>query len=177
MKIYLFFISTLLLITLNPAHTNAGVIAKTDSTMSPANLFTRADAEKILGQNSLLQDSLYEMKEDTIRYKCSYIADSIVAKTGKTGTVYFMFEKYTKVVEACEKYTSTYEANKEHDGVKVIKDVGDEAYSQVTKTFYFIMVRARNKIIVMKVNKLTSKTSQDEFIRTAREISKKLYDQ
>lgn len=177
MKIKLFTIIAFMLFTCCLANTYAGNENKTDSTSNSANLFTRAGAEKILGQNSLLQDSTYEIKVDTIRYKCSYIVDSIDAKTGKTGTVYFMFEKYTKAVEACEKYTSTYEANKDHEGIKVIHDMGDEAYYQGSKNFYFIMVRARNKIIVMKVNKITSKTSQDEFMRAAREISKKLYEQ
>ena len=176
MKIKLFTVISLLLITYCMADTFAGNKNKADSTMYPGNLFTHADAEKILGENARLSDSTYEVNEDTLRYKIGYIADSADIKTGKTGAVYFVFEKYTKIVAAMEKYTSTYEANEDHDGIKVIHDIGDEAYSQVTKTFFFIMVRTRNKIIVMKVNKITSKTSLDEFMKIAKRISVTAYE-
>lgn len=51
--------------------------------------------------------------------------------------------------------------------------MGDEAYFQGSENFHFIMVRKGDRIFVMKVNKITSKTSLDEFMLTAKNIANK----
>lgn len=142
------------------------------SPIHPANFFKESDAEKILGEQAHLTDSSSTIKEDTLEYKCTYTANSKDLKTGKTGVVYFLFEQYAKVSIAEEVYSSIRAANENHEGFKVLHDMGDEAYFHSDgQNFYFILVRKGEKMLRMKVNKTTSTTSLDEFNLIAKDIT------
>jgi predicted small lipoprotein YifL len=142
------------------------------SQIHPDNFFTESDAEKILGEQAHLTDSSSTIKEDTLEYKCTYTANSKDQKTGKTGVVYFLFEQYAEVSIAKEVYSSIRKANENHEGFKVLHDMGDEAYFHSDgQNFYFILVRKGEKMLRMKVNKTTSTTSLDEFNLIAKNIT------
>ncbi|NOS84134.1 MAG: hypothetical protein HOP31_03240 [Ignavibacteria bacterium] len=133
------------------------------------------DAAKILGENAHVADSSGTLKENVTRYQLAYIADSIDKKSGKTGAVYYVFDEYKDTESAHKIYKKFYDENKDHEGITVLKDVGDEAYFHSDgENFYYISVRKGNKMIMMKVNKITSKTSLDEFNRIARNIAEAL---
>ena len=142
------------------------------SLIHPGNLFTESDAEKILGEQAQLTDSSTTLKEDTLEYRCAYTANAKDQKTGKTGVVYFLFEQYAKVSIAKKVYSSIKTANENHEGVKVLHDMGDEAYFHSDgQNFYFILVRKGEKMLRMKVNKTTSTTSLNEFNLIAKNIT------
>jgi hypothetical protein len=154
--------------TLNKKPDNSG--AQVSPNLS--NLFKLSDAERILGETAHLKDSVLTVKSDTVSYKCSYIADSEDQKAGKTGAIYVMFEDYKELASAKKVYASIWTSNKNHQGIKVLEGVGDEAYFHSDgQNFYFILVRKGGKILRMKVNKITSKTSLDEFNQVARNIT------
>jgi hypothetical protein len=126
-------------------------------------LFTYADAIAILGEPGHLKDSSSFKTKEVFIYKLSFIAESPDELSGKTGIIYYMIEEYTKSSTAQKKYAEIYEGNKNH-GVKVLTGVGDEAYFHTdNENFYFILARKGARMIRMKVNKVTSKTSLEKF--------------
>ena len=123
-------------------------------------LFTTADAEKILGEPAHLSDSSWRNVADTVEYKCSYTANAKDPKTDKTGNIYFMFEEYARESIAKDIYSFIKKGNENNEGVKTLSDVGDEAYFHSdNQNFYFILARKGNRMIRMKVNKVTTNTS------------------
>jgi hypothetical protein len=142
--------------------------------ISPENLLLLPDAEKILGEKGQLSNSSTKTTSEVTTYRCAYTANSKEQKKGKTGNVYFLFENYNQVDSARKKYSFIKTANEKH-GIKVIDNLGDEAYFHTDKeNFYFIMVRKGNKVYNMKVNKITSTTSLVEFNLIAKKITEAL---
>lgn len=159
------------------------VVNHLQSSIHPSNLFTLSDAEKILGEPAHLTDSASKIKgedpkyidsmsivkRDASTYNCGYMANAKDKKTGKTGIVYFGFEQYPQVSSAKEVYSFYKKANENAIGFKVLHDMGDEAWFGSSPLF--VQVRKGDKIFVLKVNKMTSKTSLDEFNLVAKKIN------
>jgi hypothetical protein len=155
------------------------------TSIQPGSLFTLADAEKILGEPAHLTDSLSTtkgvaskyavndsvsaIKKDASTYGCAYKANSEDKKTGKTGIVYFLFEQYPHVASAKTVYSFYKRANENNPGFKELHGLGDEAWFGSSPLFVY--VRKGEKIFVMKVNKMTSMTSVDEFNLIAVQIT------
>jgi hypothetical protein len=134
--------------------------------------FSKSDAERILGEKAFLSDSSSTIKKDTLECKSAYTAYSKDQKTGKTGVVYFMIEQYNQESSAKNAYNFFYEANKHHEGIKIVHDMGDEAYFHSDgKNFYFYLVRKGKIMFRIKVNKITSHTSLNEFNLVSKKIS------
>ncbi|AHF17265.1 hypothetical protein [Niabella soli] len=141
------------------------------NTIDPWKLFTKADADKIMGQSTHLTDSSSKVKGLSSSYLCSYKTDVTEPGTGKTGAVYFLFEQYQQISGAKKRYADVMLANKPH-GIEDISDLGDEAYFHTDGTgFYFIMVRKGKNVFNIKVNKIIKTTSLSEFKKTARKIA------
>ena len=137
--------------------------------------FSKPDAEKILGEKACLNDSSSTIKKDTLECKAAYTAYSKDSKTGKTGAIYFMIEQYDQELSAKNAYNAIKISNENHEGVKIIQDMGDEAYFHSDgQNFYFILVRKGKMMFRIKVNKITSHTSLDEFNLVSKKISEKL---
>lgn len=155
----------------------APLIAADDSTKSDSetNYLTLEDATAVLGEPSHKMEGLVSKDKDAERVHCSYSANAGDERSGKTGTIYFLLEKYKSEEKAKERYSFIYDSNKDHDGVQKIAALGDEAYFHSDGTnFYFIMVRKGDKVFNMKVNKITSKTSREQFDAVARKITASL---
>jgi hypothetical protein len=150
--------------------------ANSDSAIQLNQLLTLADAEMILGETGFLEDSstVTENKEH-VTFRSAYTANEMDPVTKKTGKVYFLAEKFANESEAKKKYSFIKKANQNHEGVKVLDDLGDEAYFHSDgENFYFVMVRKESVVFNMKVNKKTQKTSLDGFNSVARKITNKL---
>ena len=81
-----------------------------------------------------------------------------------------MMEEYPEATAAGKVYNSIMEANRPN-GINELQGLGDEAYFHSDNTnFLFILARKGNKMIRMKVNKITSNTSREAFDNTARKI-------
>lgn len=144
---------------------------QTGNSIDQRNIFTKSDAEKILGEPAHLTDSAWTIEGDSSVYRCSYTANSKDQKSGKTGAIYFMFEQHPHIASAKKVYSSIKTANENH-GIRELNDLGDEAYFHTDRqNFYFILVRKGEKLIRMKVNKITSTTSLDEFNQVAGNIT------
>jgi hypothetical protein len=142
---------------------------------SQNSLFTITDAEKVLGEHAHLTDSISYTRDGISIYKSSYTADSQDKKTGKLGIVYFMAEIYPAVSAAATVYNDIRLGNKDHEGFKDIKGLGDEAYFHSDdENFLFVLVRKGAKMFRLKVNKTTSKTSLEEFNSVSEKITSAL---
>ncbi|MCW3123494.1 MAG: hypothetical protein JWQ38_2986 [Flavipsychrobacter sp.] len=137
-------------------------------------IFSQADAEKILGEPAHLSDSSTSTRADTTIFQSSYIANNTDKKSGKTGNIYFMYEQYSNASTAHD-LLAYYKTTNEKNGAKSVTGVGDEAWFHTDgQNFYFIMARKGNKMIRMKVNKVTATTSLDAFNTIAKEIVERM---
>lgn len=136
------------------------------------NYLTNDDAEKILGEKATLTDSASIIKKDTLTYKATYTAQQKEQETGKTGVVYFIIEQYSQDASAQKAYNAIKTANENHEGVTILKDIGEDAYFHSDENhFYFILVRKGRVMFRIKVNKITSTTSREEFFLVAKKIA------
>lgn len=146
-------------------------IIQTDSVAIASKLLTLSDAEKIMGEPATLTCNTFLKKSDTLEYKCYYTAVSQDTVTDKTGKLYFMYEEYAGVAGAQNAYATIYQANQGHAGVEIIHGLGDEAYYHSDLTgFYFLMVRKGENIFRLKLNKVTSNSSEANFKDAAKLI-------
>ena len=158
-----------------PGDATEPCIIQTDSDAIASKLLTLSDAEKIMGEPAELTCNTFIKKGDTLEYKCSYTALSQDEVTGKTGQLYFMYEVYASVTAAQNAYASIYQANSTHEGVEIVTGLGDEAYYHSDGTnFYFFLVRKEEKMFRMKLNKVTSHSSEAAFKDVAQRIANKI---
>ncbi len=150
-------------------------IIQTDSAAIAPRLLTLPYAEKIMGEPAELTCNTFIKKGDTLEYKCDYTAISQDEITGKTGKLYFIYEVYASVTAAENAYTSIYQANSGHEGIEIVTGLGDEAYYHSDGTaFYFFLVRKNEKMFRLKLNKVTSHSSEANFKEVAKLIADEL---
>jgi hypothetical protein len=173
-KIVLFIVTALTLLGCVQSTTsndnNINVKEASGSTL-PSRLFTLSDAEKIMGEPAHLKDSSSTSKDNYFQHSSSFEANAKDSATDKLGVIYFMFEQYGDVVSAQKVYTDIKKSN-EKNGIETVERLGDEAYFHTdNENFLFILVRKETKMIRMKVNKITSNTSKDQFMLVAKNIT------
>lgn len=146
-----------------------------DSIAIASKQLTLSDAEKIMGEPAMLECNSFLQRGSTREYKCAYTALSQDDRTGKTGKLYFMSEAYADEALAKTAYTEIYESNKRHDGIEIVSGLGDEAYYHSDGTnFYFFLVRKNEKMFRLKLNKVTSHSSVQNFKEVAKLITGRL---
>jgi hypothetical protein len=135
--------------------------AKSSHVMTTAEMFTLSDAEKILGEPAKLDDSVTSFNNGILRHNSSYAA---VASYDRPVVIYFMFEEYPDAEAAKKSYASIKTSN-EANGIEMLTGVCEEAYFHTdSENFYFILARKGTKMFRIKVNKLSDKTSKEEFM-------------
>ncbi|HUS01986.1 MAG TPA: hypothetical protein VMY77_09680 [Chitinophagaceae bacterium] len=169
---------------------SADTIAKTEvnhplTSIGPSGLLTLTDAEKILGEPGHLSDSgsttkgtasKYNVKDsvsgikiNASTFRSTYIANSMDKKTGRTGIIYFVLEQYPDESSAKTVYSFYKRGNQNKPDFKELPDLGDEAWFGTSPLFVY--VRKGDKIVVLKVNKMTGMTSLEEFNRVSKHIA------
>ena len=137
-------------------------------------LFTLAEAEKILGEPATLGNNTEGFDGQSGFHNIDYVAKDTDRVSGKLGAIYLLMQSYKDDAGAQERYATIKTAN-ERAGIETLTDVGDEAYFHSdNENFLFIMARKGVKVLTMKVNKVTSKTSVDAFNSVARKIVAKM---
>jgi hypothetical protein len=132
---------------------------------------TLKDAETILGEPAHAGDTS-TTKGSLIMHHYEYLSDKKDEKTGKTGALYFLLEEYPDTVSAHKRYDLIKKANEKNPGVETLNGIGDEAYYHSDgENFYFVMVRKGKNVFNMKVNKITSHTSLEQFKETYKQIT------
>ena len=147
-------------------------VVQTEDVAVGSKILTLSDEEKIMGEPASLTCNMFAQKGDTLEYKCDYTARSKDPVTGKSGKLYFMDEVYANAAAAHDAYAFFYKSNSTHAGFEPVRGLGDEAYYHSDgKNFYFYLVRKGNRMFRMKLNKVTSHSSEEEFKKVGRLVS------
>lgn len=133
------------------------------------------DAEKILGQSAKQKESTTENKNGITKFRCTFTANSADPKTNKTANLYYLLEEYPNEISSIKAYSDILEQNKNLPGLKKINEISDQAFLHTDgENFVIIISRKNNKILRLKVNKLTSMTSIDELQNISKKITETL---
>ena len=125
-------------------------------------------AEKILGQPAQLIENSSAVKNEINQYKCTYTAGS---KENKISNLYFMLEEYKNDEVAHSAYTNILSQNSNMPGLKKIDGIGNEAFIHSDDVnFLLIICRKKNKMLRLKVNKITRVTSLAEMQKAASKL-------
>ena len=123
-----------------------------------------ADAEKILGVPARKTENLTSNKDNVLQYKCTWTASQ-----NTNCNLYYIDEQHSNAEAANKVFDDIVVSNRDHSG-QSHPDIGDEAWLHSDgDNFCLLMVRKGNKIMRMKVNKLTKQTSVEEMKRVASE--------
>jgi|GEM_PF-298043 len=129
---------------------------------------SKVDAERILGEEAKLVNSTSEEHDGYEKYKNAYEATD--PDTTVIRHLDYIFEKYKDTASAQKIFSDIVTSNGRLAGQEKVV-MGDEAWLHSDgKNFSILMVRKDNKLVRMKVNKLTSKTS----VKALKEIMKTL---
>ena len=133
------------------------------------------EAERILGESAILKERTNDTKNDMYVSKTTFTAKAVEEKTQKQGNVYYMIERYTTEEDATKTIQSFIESNQNDKGFELLADCGDQAFFHTDKhNFCLIVVRKANKMIRIKVNKVTAKTSFVEVRKIGKELMGRL---
>ena len=123
----------------------------------------KTDVEKILGLPAYQTETKTFKENNVLQHKCSWKA----TQEDLNSNLYYLGEEYDTDESAHEVFKDIVESNRQNPG-QSYPDIGDEAWLHSDGTnFCLLMVRKGNKMIRMKVNKLTKDTSVDEMKRIA----------
>ena len=129
------------------------------------------EAESILGEPAILKERKSDTLNEMYTSKSTFTAKEIDAKTQKQGILYYMFERYKTEEEARKTIQTFIKSNKKHKGFELLTAYGDEAFFHTDKqNFCLIVVRKDNKMIRLKVNKVTSKTSFEALRKIGKDL-------
>ena len=123
----------------------------------------KADVEKILGLPAHQTESSTVNENNVVQHKCAWAATQDDLKSN----LYYLDEQHNDAASAHKVFEDIAVSNRNNPGHSQ-PDIGDEAWLHSDGTnFCFLMVRKGNKIIRLKVNRLTKQTSVDEMKRVA----------
>jgi len=108
---------------------------------------------------------------DVPTYKTTHTAHE-VDTAGLLSNLYFMYEDYPTEEGAKRIYRSIRASDMAKPGFVKLNGMGDEACFHSDGTFYYFMARKGKRMIRLKVNKVTERTSLLAF----KEISKRIID-
>ena len=82
-----------------------------------------------------------------------------------------MVERFKNEEEATKTIQTFIKGNQEQKGFELLTAYGDEAFFHTNKdNFCLLVIRKNNKMIRIKVNKLTSKTSLDALRKIGKDL-------
>ena len=120
----------------------------------------RADAEKILGESATLASTSSEIRDLVPRTGCTWTANQPDVAKNVTGHLYFLSETYATEADAHKVFQSFYTQNMNNAGIEKMKDASDEGFMHTDgQNFQLVIIRKGNKLIRLKVNKITSHTA------------------
>ncbi len=129
------------------------------------------EAESILGEPAILKERKSDTLNEIYTSKSTFTAKEIDAKTQKQGNLYYIFERYTNEEEARKVIQSFIKSNQGFTGFELLTAYGDDAFFHTDKqNFYLLIIRKGNKMVRLKVNKLTPKTSNEALRKIGKDL-------
>lgn len=134
-------------------------------------ILSLSEAEQILGEPATLTEQDAGKKDEERFSKMTFTANARDTKTGKLGALYFVHSEYNTQSDAGKLMQTFIRSNQNSAGFELLEGYGDVAFIHTDQTNFITFVAVReNKMVRLKVNQLTSKTSLTEFKRIAREM-------
>lgn len=132
---------------------------------------TLEEAERILGETAVLKERKSDNQIDYYVSKTTFSAKEIDAQTQKQANLYYMVERFKDEEAATKTIQSFIKGNQALQGFELLAGYGDEAFFHTNKdNFCLLVIRKSNKMIRIKVNKLTSKTSFEELRKIGKDL-------
>jgi hypothetical protein len=129
-------------------------------------------AGRILGDTTHLEKVSAYLDGDNRAYQASYRADQPDPATGKTGVLGYRYEEYPGAEAARSSLVSTLQANRLDPRDAIRTDSGAELHYFTGGTVVrMFMLRKENRLVVVKVNPVTSHYSQVELRKVAAELA------
>jgi hypothetical protein len=145
------------------------------NTIQQKDILQLPNVEKILGEPARLTEKKTTTENKVLKERRTYAALAKDAATDKTGMLYYGFDQYPSKQGAIQRYKDVVVSNQPNGNLKPIMGMGDEAFIQTDgSNFYLIMARKNNKIILIKVNRITSHTSETGLKEVAGYLVKQL---
>ena len=132
---------------------------------------TLEEAERILGESAILKERNSDNQTDHYVSKTTFSAKEIDAKSQKQANLYYMVERFKDEKTATKTIQSFIKGNQALEGFELLTAYGDEAFFHTNKdNFCLLVIRKSNKMIRIKVNKVTSKTSFEELRKIGKDL-------
>ncbi len=132
----------------------------------------KTDAEKILGQTAKLTESSSENKNGVTKFRCTYTADITESKINKTSNLYYLLEEFENADSSQKAYSDILAQNENMRGTEKLYEIGDESFLHTdNENFLLIISRKDNKILRLKINKLTNITSPNDLRNISKSIT------
>jgi len=145
-----------------------------DKKVKSCKSLTVTEAERILGGSVELVAVEESSSIDKKRLECTYRKVEKEKASTREAVLYFMSVESPTDKRAKQLYDEIWNSNKDHQGIEILSDIGDQAYAHSDKSnFHFVMVRKGKFTIRMKVNKAVETTSFDELKAFAKRVGKK----
>lgn len=132
-----------------------------------------AEAQKVLGEPAVLLNNTTGEKAGIKENNCAYAAKAADPDKHVTGSFYINVKQYPTAAAAHTAYADMYTANSHMQGQEKVS-IGDEGYYHTDgEHFHFFVFRSGREMAVMKVNKITGKTSLPEMRKLAEKMAGK----
>jgi hypothetical protein len=148
-----------------------------DGFVQPHTCLTKTEAEKILGgPSSLVDKRSAQKKSNYLRYTCTWLYHGRGGlKAGDSSHLYYMLEIYPDTAEANKIYDDMAASNRRMPGAETITGMGDEAWVHTDGNhFQLLIMRKANRLLRIKINKTTQRTSMEELKKAGRQIAASL---
>jgi hypothetical protein len=156
----------------NQSNTPATFVSSSLQEDAPYTCLIQSDAERILGQPAQPTERSSVQEGSIVKHKCIYRATSPDPKTGRPSNLYYILELYSDAASAHKAYTGMLTANTRMPAQSTIDNMGDEAWLHSDgENFHLLMFRKGNKMVRIKINKVTPATSLDELQNVFQKIS------
>lgn len=143
-------------------------------TIKDSDLFGVQDAQWMIQAGAQRTESSHNQRPG--RYTLNMTFTAIHPdENGDTANVYFMFTEFDNIDSAKSSYDGIARANADHEGIEQLEGYGDEAYFHSDgENFYFLLMRKGHKEVRLKLNKIISTSTRDNFLAMAKKVAGKL---
>lgn len=136
---------------------------------------TKVEVEKILGQAASLTDQKKEIKDNFIKRSLTYTCLENELETNRPINLHYILTKYTDSTLARNAYDDILKSNHNMPGQTSLTGFGNQAwYHSDNENFSVIIVRKGDKLLLMKINKMTRKFSKEELKKVTKRITSDL---
>jgi hypothetical protein len=133
------------------------------------------DAEKMFGEPVKLKEKTFVTEKGIRKYNYTFTAIARDTPATRERNLYCIVKNYPDVASAAKVFLDIRISNKNMPGFNVLNGSGDEGNIQTDgQNFYFMITRKGTMILIMKLNKISGRSSLKVFEEIGRQITLKM---